>query len=43
MTGIDDSQDDADAPRVDLMTGIRESQDDAGSLMQMPQITASLR
>jgi hypothetical protein len=29
MTGIDGSQDDADAPRVDMMTGIEESQDDA--------------
>jgi hypothetical protein len=28
MTGIDDSQDDADAPHVDIMTEIEESQDD---------------
>jgi hypothetical protein len=41
LTGIDGSQDDADAPRVDMMTGIEESQDDAEST-QMPQITASL-
>jgi hypothetical protein len=28
MTGIDDSQDDVDAPHMDIMTGIEESQND---------------